>query len=138
MERPRARQVFESVLYARDVAGAEAFYRDVMGLELVGRTESGIVFRCGPGVLIVFNPDVTARPGRTVPSHGGEGPGHVAFAMPEGELQAWRDHFAACNVAVELERPWEEGGCSLYVRDPAGNSVELAPPTLWGGGWAFP
>ena len=25
----------------------------------------------------------------------------------------------------------------ILVRDPAGNSVELAPPTIWGGGWRF-
>ena len=41
------------------------------------------------------------------------------------------------NLDVEMEVEWPEGGRSLYVRDPAGNSVELAPPTLWGGGWRF-
>jgi catechol 2,3-dioxygenase-like lactoylglutathione lyase family enzyme len=29
---------------------------------------------------------------------------------------------------------WPAGGRSLYIRDPAGNLVELAPPTLWGFG----
>ena len=36
-----------------------------------------------------------------------------------------------------MEVPWPEGGRSIYFRDPAGNSLELAPPTLWGGGWDF-
>jgi hypothetical protein len=36
-------------------------------------------------------------------------------------------------VEIEREVDWDEGGTSLYVRDPAGNSVELAPPTIWGG-----
>jgi hypothetical protein len=26
---------------------------------------------------------------------------------------------------------WPRGGMSLYVRDPAGNCVELASPRLW-------
>jgi hypothetical protein len=37
------------------------------------------------------------------------------------------------GVAIEKEIDWQEGGASLYLRDPAGNSIELAPPTIWGG-----
>ena len=133
----KARAVFESVLYAKDLDAAEAFYHGVFGLEVIGRGATAVVFRCGEGVLLVFDPDVARRPGRAVPSHGAEGPGHLAFAMPEGELDSWRDHFKKHSVPIEMEVTWPEGGRSLYVRDPAGNSVELAPPTLWGGGWRF-
>ena len=35
------------------------------------------------------------------------------------------------GVAIEAEVEWPSGGRSLYFRDPAGNVVELAPPTLW-------
>lgn len=133
----KARSVFESVLYAKDLDAAEEFYRRVFGLEVLGRGAVAVVFRCGAGVLIVFDPDVTRRPGRPVPSHGAEGAGHVAFAMPDDELDAWRAHLAALTVPIEMEVAWPEGGRSIYVRDPAGNSVELAPPTLWGGGWRF-
>lgn len=133
----KARAVFESVLYAKDLDAAEAFYRGVFGLEVIGRGAVAVVFRCGAGVLLVFDPEVTRRPGRAVPSHGAEGPGHLAFAMPEEELDSWRDHLKSHSVPIEMEVTWPEGGRSLYVRDPAGNSVELAPPTLWGGGWRF-
>jgi hypothetical protein len=27
---------------------------------------------------------------------------------------------------------WPRGGRSLYVRDPGGNSIELASPRIWG------
>ena len=133
----KARSVFESVLYAKDLDAAEEFYRRVFGLEVLGRGAVAVVFRCGAGVLIVFDPGVTRRPGRPVPSHGAEGAGHVAFAMPDEELDSWRAHLAALEVPIEMEVAWPEGGRSIYVRDPAGNSVELAPPTLWGGGWRF-
>ena len=133
----KARSVFETVLYAKDLDAAEEFYRRVLGLEVLGRGAVAVVFRCGAGVLLVFHPDVTRRPGRGVPSHGADGPGHVAFAMPEEELETWREHLRANAVPIEMEVSWPEGGRSLYVRDPAGNSVELAPPTLWGGGWRF-
>ena len=133
----KAGGVFETVLYARDLDAAEDFYRRVFGLEVLGRAAVAVVFRCGSGVLLVFNPDLTRRPGRGVPSHGAEGAGHIAFAMPDSELESWRDHLYAQSVPIEMEVTWPEGGRSLYVRDPAGNSVELAPPTLWGGGWQF-
>ena len=44
---------------------------------------------------------------------------------------------AAHHVAIEHEEAWERGGHSLYFRDPAGNSVELITPGLWGlpSGW---
>ena len=41
------------------------------------------------------------------------------------------------GIRIELEMDWKEGGRSIYFRDPAGNVVELAPATLWGGGWEF-
>jgi catechol 2,3-dioxygenase-like lactoylglutathione lyase family enzyme len=52
-------------------------------------------------------------------------------------FDAWREHLHGQGVAVEKEVEWPKGGKSLYVRDPAGNSVELVTPGLWGlpGGW---
>ena len=132
-----AKKVFETVLYARDVPAAERFYRDVLGLEVVDGGKTMAVLRCGESVLLIFDPDVARAPGRGVPSHGAEGPGHVAFAMPEGDLDSWRRHLRDRGVEVEMEVDWPAGGRSIYFRDPAGNSVELAPPTLWGGGWSF-
>src|SRR2546423_15348244 len=84
-----ARAIFQTVLYAPDLAPIENFYRDVFGLEVLSRSQVVAVFRCGPGVLLVFNPEVARRPGRAVPAHGPEGPGHIAFAMPMHELEGW-------------------------------------------------
>jgi hypothetical protein len=35
-------------------------------------------------------------------------------------------------VAIEHEATWPRGGRSFYFRDPAGNSLELATPRIWG------
>ena len=35
------------------------------------------------------------------------------------------------GVPIEAEIAWPQGGHSLYVRDPASNSVELATPSIW-------
>jgi hypothetical protein len=56
-----------------------------------------------------------------------------AFVIPDEDVQVWQRHLEKCGVAIEAEVAWPEGGRSLYVRDPAGNSVELAPPTIWKG-----
>jgi hypothetical protein len=41
------------------------------------------------------------------------------------------------SVAIEQEVEWPKGGKSIYLRDPAGNLVELVTPGMWGlsSGW---
>jgi catechol-2,3-dioxygenase len=137
MPATRPSGIFETVLYAEDLGAAECFYRDVVGLEVIARGDLAVVFRCGGGVLLIFDPRKSRAPGRNVPSHGTSGAGHVAFATKPDDLSAWRKQLREAGIPIELEMDWEEGGRSMYFRDPAGNVVELAPPTLWGGGWEF-
>lgn len=124
--------VLETGLYARDLEAAEAFYGQVLGLDVLFREEGRhVFFRCGTGTVLLFNPETT-RVSETLPPHGAEGDGHVAFAVDPDRLDAWRRHLRRHEVVVEHEEEWGEGRRSLYVRDPAGNSVELASATLWG------
>lgn len=125
--------VLETCLYAEDLERAEAFYVDVLGLEPFARSRGRhVFFRCGTAVFLVFNPDATSAPAQGVPAHGARGPGHVCFAIGEDEVDAWRARFLAHGVAIEAEMAWPRGGVSLYVRDPAGNCVEVGPPGIWG------
>lgn len=133
----RARRIFETVIYANDLPAARRFYSEVLGLELVSAFDVALAFRCEYGALLVFDPDKASLPGRDVPSHGTHGPGHLAFACAAADLDAWRAHLAAHGVPIEREVNWDIGGTSIYFRDPAGNSIELAPSTLWGGDWQF-
>ena len=132
-----ATRIFETGLYVRDLDEAKRFYTEVLGLELEHRGEVLIAFRCGNSVLLLFDAQRTTAPGRRVPVHGATGPGHVAFAARDDELDSWRQRLAKHGVEVECEVEWEVGGRSIYFRDPSGNSLEFAPPTLWGGGWVF-
>lgn len=135
----RIRDILETVVYADDLRAAEAFYGDVLGLSFFAR-EAGrhVFFRCGRGMFLVFNPDATVLPdtagGQDVPTHGAHGPGHMAFAIEPEEIPAWRDHLKEHGVPLERDFTWPHGGHSLYFRDPAGNSIELATPKLWGMG----
>jgi catechol 2,3-dioxygenase-like lactoylglutathione lyase family enzyme len=132
--------VMETVLYVDDLAAAERFYTDVLGLEVIARDPSRhVFFRCGSGVFLVFNPiatrTCTTHPGGiAVPAHGATGPGHMAFAAHEAELPAWRERLRSAGVGIEREIAWPQGGYSIYFRDPAGNSVELVTPAVWGMG----
>lgn len=134
----RVTGVLETCLYASDLPAAERFYSDVLGLAVFAREPGRHVFlRCGDAMLLVFDPVRTMEVAATVggvpvPRHGAVGAGHVCFRVPERELAAWRERLAAAGVAVEAELHWPRGGTSLYVRDPAGNSVELAPARMWG------
>ena len=55
----------------------------------------------------------------------------MLFASDE-EIEAWRNSFEAAGVEIERDFSWPNGARSLYVRDPAGNSIEFAEPQLWG------
>ncbi len=130
--------VLETCLYAADLGGVRPFYREVLGFELIAEEEGRhLFFRCGEAMLLVFNPEKTAS-GSTlvgevpVPAHGAHGPGHAAFRVEEAELGAWRERLKECGVAIESEIAWPKGGWSIYFRDPAGNSLELATPAVWG------
>lgn len=127
----RVGAVLECCLYAADLGPAARFYEEVLGLERFAEVEDRhAFFRCGGSVFLLFNPARTAEGGE-VPPHGSSGPGHVAFRVAAGELSAWRARLAAAGVEIEREVDWPRGGRSLYVRDPAGNSVELAPASIW-------
>lgn len=125
-------QLSEAALYTSDLAAAKRFYSEVLGLEIVSIFEDrGMSFRCGATVLLLFDPARTRVADTGVPTHGATGEGHIAFVIDESEIESWRKRLKESGVAIESEVEWPEGGRSLYFRDPAGNVVEFAPPTLW-------
>lgn len=130
-------QILESALYVDDLDAAEAFYGDVLGLEKIARGGNRHLFyRCGPGVLLLFNPAETEIPFTVdqlpVPPHGARGPGHLCFKADADELDVWRARLEAAGIAIESDMDWPQGGRSIYFRDPAGNSLEFTEARIWG------
>ncbi len=129
----QAREVLEACLYVDDLEAAERFYRDVLGLAFVSRQPGRhVFFRCGDRMVLLFQPTESSKTGQDLPPHGARGAGHLAFSATSDELPQWRAHLQRCGVPVEQELDWPGGGKSLYFRDPAGNSLELATPEIWG------
>ncbi|UWQ85279.1 VOC family protein [Leisingera caerulea] len=133
---PAPTAILEASLYVDDLDAAEDFYGRILGLERIQRVANRhVFFRCGPSVLLVFNAEETVKPPGNprlpVPPHGARGPGHVCFAQTREELLLMRARLKKAGVAIEAEFDWPSGARSVYFRDPAGNSVEIAEPHLW-------
>lgn len=129
--------ILETVLYASDLDAAEAFYAGLFGLVPVRRLAGRFVFlRAAGGMLLIFDPvhSGAQNPANPIPRHGAMGPGHVCFAATADEMPGWRARLAAHDVSIEAEHVWPGGARSIYLRDPAGNSVELGEPRMWGPG----
>jgi catechol 2,3-dioxygenase-like lactoylglutathione lyase family enzyme len=129
--------VLETALYAADLDSAEAFYTGVLGLSKIARAGNRhVFFRCGPGVLLIFNPKETTKsppPGALpVPPHGTTGNGHACFRLSRPNFDAMIARLTAAGVAIESDFLWPSGGRSIYFRDPAGNSLECAEAMIWG------
>ena len=133
----KADRIFETVLYADDLNAAKTFYSGALGLSLYRESEYFLVYCLESSALLIFDPKLSAEDGRPVPSHGAKGQGHIAFAASDDQIEAWRKYFISKGIPIDEVVKWSEGGKSVYVRDPAGNSIEFAPSTLWGGNWDF-
>lgn len=128
--------ILEAAIYVDDLPAAEAFYGGIIGLEMIQKVGNRHIFyRVGPAVLLIFNPEESAlppgNPALPVPPHGARGPGHVCLTLDRQGLAEMRLRLLTAGFEIEAEFDWPHGPSSLYTRDPAGNSVEFAEPTLW-------
>lgn len=134
----KVRGILETALYVADLDAARDFYTRVLELEiLVDGPPRQVFFRAGSDVLLVFVPSHSAKivthvGGVPIPMHGTIGKGHMCFSIADAEVDAWREKLREHGVTIEAEVVWPRGGYSLYFRDPAGNSLELASPKIWG------
>jgi catechol 2,3-dioxygenase-like lactoylglutathione lyase family enzyme len=131
------RGLLEAALYADDLDAARRFYGGLLGLpEVVAQDGRHIFFRCGPTVLLIFRAESSEQPpapdALPVPPHGARGPGHVCLTVAEEDLPALAQRLTDAGIALESDFRWPHGPRSIYIRDPAGNSVEFASPALWG------
>ena len=131
------RGVLEAALYADDLEAARGFYTGVLDLpEIAAQDGRHVFFRCGGAVLLVFRASASRAPpgpdALPVPPHGAEGAGHVCLWVARADIDAMAARLKRAGIAIEADFRWPHGPRSIYVRDPAGNSVEFAAAELWG------
>jgi len=134
----KIKAVIETAIYVDDLQATETFYRTILGLVVIGK-EPGrhVFFQVGEGsVLLAFRAESTLK-GDQLPHHGATGQGHFALGIEPEAFDAWQKLLHDHGVAIEKVVEWPRGGWSIYFRDPAGNSVELVTPGVWGlpSGW---
>ncbi len=128
--------LFEMVLEVADLAAAERFYVDVIGLPVADRwigDRPAVWLTIGGDSFLGLWPVVA---GAAAAIHQARGGTHVHFAIrvPMGTLDATQQRIEALGVPVESGFDFGGGNRAFYVDDPDGNVVELTErATLWDG-----
>ncbi len=120
------RVTFDHVVIAvSDWERSNAFYRDVLGAELIQRG-AGYAYRFGDQQLNVHGPGVEPHPIAADPVRPGNS--DLCFVW-DGPIDEAVDHLGRHGVEVEegpVLRPGARGeGTSVYFRDPDGSLLEL-------------
>ncbi|WP_123623959.1 VOC family protein [Halorubrum sp. CSM-61] len=131
-----------------DAGAHAAFYAETLGLRLLRRTvnyedlhQYHLYFgdaTGSPGSVFTVFSDPHGDPGRA----GRPGYAAVAFAVPLGSLDYWRERLADRGVAVE-DAPTSDGPAAadrfgdraLSVSDPSGTRIELVESDVDGDPW---
>ena len=125
------------VLLVDDMAAATAFYTGVIGCTLDRDLPQYGMRQLRAGAALIDLVEYTSEQGAWARPDvaGGRNMDHVALATGPWDEAALRAHLAAHQVDIVEEgiRYGAKGdGHSFYVRDPAGNTVELKGPMLPG------
>jgi len=115
------RGLYEVAIRVKDLPRAEAFYRNVLGLEVGVRDEkrNWLFLRAGGQAgMVVLQEDKGDWPTQ-----------HFAFTVDEADIEAVAELLRANDVAVEgpVTHEWMPAR-SVYFSDPDGHELELCAP----------
>jgi catechol 2,3-dioxygenase len=108
-------------LKVRDLDRTTAFYRDALGLSVLGGSENGATLGAGGVPLVHLNHQPGAKPDDPREA----GLYHTAFLMPtRGDLARWVLHAARQKVALTGASDHAVSE-AFYLDDPEGNGIEV-------------
>ncbi len=109
-----------------ELARAESFYTNVLGLTVVARFGDQVLLDCGGQNLALFEVpgaplDAAAR--QSIISHP-LGRGHHAFKVSRDDFNGARERLAKAGVESAAPIDWGDHDC-IYFLDPDGNLLEM-------------
>ena len=109
-----------------ELARAESFYTNVLGLTVVARFGDQVLLDCGGQNLALFEVpraplDAGAR--QSIISHP-LGRGHHAFKVSRDDFNGARERLAKAGVESAAPIDWGDHDC-IYFLDPDGNLLEM-------------
>jgi len=121
------------VLLVDDMAAAQAFYTEVIGCTVDRALPEYGMLQLRAGAALIDLVEYTSTEGAWAKPEvaGGRNMDHVALATGPWDPDALRAHLAAHRIEIVEEgtRYGAKGhGYSVYVKDPAGNTVEIKGP----------
>ena len=121
------------VLLVDDMERATRFYTEVIGCTVDNDLLQYGMRQLRAGAHLIDIVDISSEQGAWArpATAGGRNVDHVALALGPTDPEAVRAHLAAHDVEIieEGDRVGAEGDTlSFYIRDPAGNQVELSFP----------
>ena len=132
-ERP-IKALGEIVLRVRNLQTMQEFYKNVIGLEILGRFDDMVFFKVAPGyaghiqVLGLFEESLPPdHPSRQFTGLDAQKTSlhHIAFTIGLEDFATEKERFEKLGMVVEtMEHEWTHWR-SLYVPDPEGNLVEF-------------
>ena len=119
--------IAEIVLWTRDKQKAVAFYKDLLGLEVISAPElPNVFFKAGDGaagipqmIVIVPMPPEIAALARGHQLH------HLAFELPADSFDAQEQALRAAGYEPRGGTHPVLASRTIYIDDPDGNEVEL-------------
>ena len=136
IKRPRIGRIVETCLHVKDVERSARFYENLFGFKRMASDARFCAFNVAKGcVFLLFRQGGTLKPvnlgGGIIPPHDGRGRLHLAFSIAAKDVNSWKKFLQLNRIVLESDVHWQEGGRSLYFRDPDKHLVELATPGIW-------
>lgn len=134
--KPSVNRLVETAIYVDDITQASDFYDTVFGFPALVRDNRVVAYDAGASTIFLLfkrgaTLDKVVLAGGTIPPHDGSGPTHFCFAIDAEQLEDWESHLAELKIPIEARMNWDQGGKSLYFRDPDGHLIELGSPGIW-------
>jgi len=116
-------EIHHLAVVVSELARAERFYCDVLGLHVVRRWDDDAGVHRSTWVSLGSAFLALERAATSGPRRADDAPGHhcVALRIREIERAEWRVRLAAAGHPVERESPY-----TLYFRDPDGNLLAMS------------